>query len=100
MPAVMSAKKWPPQTGGKRQPKEILVAGRKAAWALPAPVVILGGIYRAMFTPIVAAVASVFYSLFIALTYLPIRAGLCSPLALVQVSFRALFCLVAAASGL
>jgi len=53
-----------------------------------------------MFTPIVAAVASVFYSLFIALTYLPIRAGLCSPLALVQVSFRALFCLVAAASGL
>lgn len=42
-------------------------AFRRAFWALLAPVIILGGIYAAVFTPTEAAVIAVFYSLFISM---------------------------------
>ena len=47
--------------------RAILSALRKAAWAILAPVIVLGGIYGGMFTPTEAAVVAVFYSLFVAL---------------------------------
>ncbi len=46
--------------------KEILLALKDSTWALLSPVIILGGIYAGIFTPTEAAVAAVFYSLFVA----------------------------------
>ena len=43
----------------------ILVAFREAIWGLLAPVIILGGIRSGYFTPTEAAVAAVFYGLFV-----------------------------------
>jgi C4-dicarboxylate transporter, DctM subunit len=51
---------------GRGSLKEILIALRKAVWAILAPVIILGGIYSGIFTPTEAAVVAVFYSLFVA----------------------------------
>jgi C4-dicarboxylate transporter DctM subunit len=51
---------------GRGTLKEILIALRKAIWAILAPVIILGGIYSGIFTPTEAAVVAVFYSLFVA----------------------------------
>jgi C4-dicarboxylate transporter DctM subunit len=51
---------------GRGTLKEILIALRKAIWAILAPVIILGGIYSGVFTPTEAAVVAVFYSLFVA----------------------------------
>ncbi|MDY4031438.1 MAG: TRAP transporter large permease [Pyramidobacter sp.] len=45
--------------------KGILIAGRKAFWALMTPVVILGGIYGGVFTPTEAASVACFYGLFV-----------------------------------
>ncbi len=46
--------------------REILIALKESVWAIMSPVIILGGIYAGIFTPTEAAVASVFYSLFVA----------------------------------
>ena len=43
----------------------VLVATRKASWALLMPVIILGGIYGGIFTPTEASVVAVFYALLI-----------------------------------
>lgn len=51
-----------PRTNGFRG---ILMAGRKAFWALMTPVVILGGIYGGVFTPTEAASVACFYGLFV-----------------------------------
>ena len=45
--------------------KEIWIAFREAFWGLMAPFIILGGMYGGMFTPTEAAVAAVFYGLFV-----------------------------------
>lgn len=50
---------------------DILFALRDGAWALLAPVVILGGIYSGIFTPTEAATAGAFYSALIGLFFLP-----------------------------
>jgi C4-dicarboxylate transporter DctM subunit len=51
---------------GRGSLKEIIVALRRAIWAILAPIIILGGIYTGIFTPTEAAVVAVFYSLFVA----------------------------------
>lgn len=43
--------------------ESVLVAARKAFWALLLPIIVLGGIYGAVFTPTEAAAVSVVYSL-------------------------------------
>jgi len=45
--------------------RRLLVALRESAWALLAPIIILGGIYGGLFTPTEAASVAVFYSLFV-----------------------------------
>jgi C4-dicarboxylate transporter, DctM subunit len=45
--------------------KETWAAFREAFWGLMAPFIILGGMYGGMFTPTEAAVAAVFYGLFV-----------------------------------
>jgi C4-dicarboxylate transporter DctM subunit len=52
---------------GRGSLEEIVIALRKAIWAILAPVIILGGIYSGVFTPTEAAVIAVFYSLFVAI---------------------------------
>ena len=55
---------------GKRDGEDrlsVLVATRKAAWALLMPVIILGGIYGGVFTPTEASVVAVFYALVVGL---------------------------------
>ena len=58
-------KGWGKRDGDDRLP--ILVATRKAAWALLMPVIILGGIYGGVFTPTEASVVAVFYALIVGL---------------------------------
>lgn len=43
--------------------ESVMVAARKAFWALLLPIIVLGGIYGAVFTPTEAAAVSVVYSL-------------------------------------
>ncbi len=43
----------------------VLAATRQAAWALVMPVIIIGGIYRGVFTPTEASAVAVFYALVI-----------------------------------
>ena len=47
----------------KTDGKKILKAIREAAWEIPLPVIILGGIYGGFFTPIEAAAVTAFYVL-------------------------------------
>jgi len=58
-------KGWGKRDGDDRLP--ILVATRKAAWALLMPVIILGGIYGGVVTPTEASVVAVFYALIVGL---------------------------------
>lgn len=43
----------------------LLRATKEAAWALIMPIIIIGGIYRGVFTPTEASVVAVFYALFV-----------------------------------
>lgn len=52
-------------TGDGASCGSILIAFREAVWGLLAPVIILGGIRSGYFTPTEAAVAAVFYGLFV-----------------------------------
>ena len=45
--------------------RKVATACYKGFWALMAPVVILGGIYSALFTPTEAAIVAIFYTLFV-----------------------------------
>lgn len=51
--------------GSEFKPKNIVVAFKRAFWALMMPVIILGGIYASIFTPTEAAVVSVFYGVIV-----------------------------------
>jgi C4-dicarboxylate transporter DctM subunit len=63
-------------TGRRGSFRAIAKAGVEAFWALLAPVIILGGIYMAVFTPTEAAVVAVVYSLFIGMViYRTVRWG-------------------------
>lgn len=44
---------------------EIRSAVRRGAWAIAAPVIILGGIYTGLFTPTESAIVAIFYTLFV-----------------------------------
>ncbi len=91
-------------------PREILVALRRALWALLAPVIILGGIYSGVFTPTEAAVVAVFYSLAVAglvyrtltwrkLVRMLVDASVTSSVIMLVVAFAGLFSLAAALTG-
>jgi tripartite ATP-independent transporter DctM subunit len=60
---------WARLTGSGKRDGEgrlgILVASRKAFWALMMPVIILGGIYGGVFTPTEASAVAVVYALFV-----------------------------------
>ncbi len=66
MAYIMSRRRGYRGLEGRGSLKEIIMALRKAVWAILAPVIILGGIYSGIFTPTEAAVVAVFYSLFVA----------------------------------
>ena len=91
--------------------KEILAATADAFWALLAPVIILGGIYLAVFTPTEAAVVAVVYSLFVAIAvYRSVRwrdlpaifteAAVTSSVILFIVAFAGLFSWAASTTGI
>ena len=82
----------------------------KAFWALLSPVIILGGIYAGIFTPTEAAVAAVFYSLFVAtliyrsLTWpmlldILVETTITTSVIMFIVSFAGIFSWVAGATG-
>lgn len=50
---------------GKTDWRNVLKATREAAWEIPLPVIILGGIYGGFFTPIEAAAVTAFYVLIV-----------------------------------
>ncbi|MBT3361362.1 MAG: TRAP transporter large permease [Rhodospirillales bacterium] len=45
--------------------RRVMAAVRRGKWALLAPVIILGGIYAGVFTPVEAAAVAVFYAFFV-----------------------------------
>ncbi|MBL8352219.1 MAG: TRAP transporter large permease [Burkholderiaceae bacterium] len=47
------------------QGADIRAALRRGAWAVAAPVIILGGIYTGLFTPTESAIVAIFYTLFV-----------------------------------
>ncbi len=53
------------QRGSEFKPMNVVVAFKRAFWALMMPVIILGGIYASVFTPTEAAVVSVFYGVIV-----------------------------------
>ena len=50
---------------GRKSVKPIRQAFRDSIWALITPIIILGGIYTGVFTPTEAAIAAIYYSIFI-----------------------------------
>ncbi len=50
---------------GKEKAMPIFKALKEASWALMVPILILGGIYAGIFTPTEAAVAAIFYCMFV-----------------------------------
>ncbi len=64
---LMSKKLGYEGTGKLPNIKDVAIAFKDAAWALMAPVIVLGGIYSGLFTPTEAAVVTVVYSLLVGL---------------------------------
>ncbi|GKV65197.1 MULTISPECIES: TRAP transporter large permease [unclassified Sporosarcina] len=57
------------QTVGSSSPRDVLISIRNAFPVLLLPVIVLGGIYKGIFTPTEAAVVAVVYSLLLSIVY-------------------------------